>query len=76
MDYWNMDAEAVVDALASDANSGITGTAAQKRLQEFGANKLVQEMNLTFLTVFEEEMRGVDAFSRRQREIQPVRVKR
>ncbi len=57
MDYWNMPADAATETLGTDPRSGLEAAEIDKRLKEFGPNKLVQERRLTFLAVFWEEVR-------------------
>ncbi len=57
MDYWNMQPEATAESLGTDSRRGLSGPEIDKRLKEFGPNKLVQERRLTFLAVFWEEVR-------------------
>ncbi len=57
MDYWTMETDDATERLATAASRGLDGAEIEKRLKEFGPNRLVQERRLTFLAVFWEEVR-------------------
>ncbi len=57
MEYWTLPVDAVLDEMRSDMREGLASEEAERRLLQYGPNRLVQERRLTFLAVFWEEAR-------------------